>query len=120
MRVLFFVLFVVVAACKGKEEPKRVPASPPQPSGDESEGSFVPGHVIVKAKSGAAVANDVLARYGLVKMKDLSGGATLYRVEGLDGAASDARARTLAIVEVLKKDPNVEYAQVDHVLTFQF
>jgi lysozyme family protein len=112
-------LLVLVAACKVKEEPKRAPPSPSPPPAESSEGAFVPGHVIAKTKAGATLGSDVLARHGLVKMKDLSGGATLYRVEGLDGAAPDARTRTLAIVDALRKDPNVEYAQLDHVLTFQ-
>jgi hypothetical protein len=115
--LLRLAVLVAFVACKAKEEPK--PAPPPASEAAPAPSAFIPGHVIVKPKPGAAVTAELLARHGLVKMKDLSGGATLYRVEGLDGAASDARARTLAIVDALKSDPNVAFAEVDHVLTFQ-
>jgi hypothetical protein len=108
-------VFLLLAACKLREERPPAPAvsANPVPSG-----GFIPGHVIVKMKPGASLPPEVLGRSGLVKMKDLSGGAALYRVEALDGAAPDARARTIAVVDDIKKSPGVEYAEVDQVMTF--
>jgi hypothetical protein len=116
MRQLIFVL-VLLGACKVKEERRSPPSAPP--AGSVVGAAFIPGHVIVKTRPGAALAPEVLARRGLVKEKDLSLGATLYRIAALDAAAPDALTRTLATVDELKKDPNVEYAEPDQVMTIQ-
>jgi hypothetical protein len=106
-----FALCAAVAACRTKDEP---PPAPVQE--DVATLAFVAGHVIVKMRPGAPASGGALERNGLVKVKRISGNAALYRIEGLDPNAPNARALTIAIVDDLKKDPSVAAAELDYVI----
>jgi len=85
-----------------------------------AEAEFVPGEVIVKMKPTRSLPGTDLSALNLQAENRLtSGGEIIYHIES--GAmralsAADAKSRTLAAVEELKKRPDVEYAQPNYIL----
>jgi serine protease len=89
---------------------------PPQPS-------FVPGQVIVKMLTDVSLAPARLTVLGLDStistIQQTSGGEFIYQIPpAVMGAMAvqQARDRTLEIVDSLREDPNVEYAQPNYRL----
>ncbi|MGH7699279.1 MAG: S8 family serine peptidase [Gemmatimonadales bacterium] len=82
--------------------------------------TFAPGQLIVKMRTGRAMAPARLGTLGLDTVVALLYGAEyLYRVPpAVIGAMADAEARrrTLALLETLRGDPDVEYVQPNYRL----
>lgn len=83
--------------------------------------TFVPGQVIVKMRTTVSLSANRLQALGLDSTFRQTGGAGefIYQIPpALVGemAATVARDRTLAVVDSLRADPNVEYAQLNYRL----
>ena len=76
----------------------------------EKEPEFVPGEIIVKYRAGAEAPQTSLETLGTMSVaQQVSGGATLMRIATPAGTEASADV-TMAAVELLRQDPNVEYA----------
>lgn len=82
--------------------------------------TFAPGQLIVKMRTGRAMSPASLGALGLdTIVAQLYGGEYLYRVPpAAIGVMTDAEARrrTLALLEALRGDPDVEYVQPNYRL----
>jgi hypothetical protein len=114
MRLAAAFAMLVLAAVACSREPKPEPVHVADAGG---QGEFMPGHIVVKTKDGAPLAAPLAQRLSLAKQRDLSGGAILYQIEGLDPGAPDAKKRTTDAVDDVKKDPSVAWAEVDWIMT---
>lgn len=85
------------------------------------QSTFVPGQVIVKMRTIVSLSANRLQALGLDSTFRQTGGAGefVYQIPpALVGAMAEtvARDRTLAVVDSLRADPNVEYAQLNYRL----
>ncbi|MCI0483291.1 MAG: S8 family serine peptidase [candidate division NC10 bacterium] len=84
------------------------------------QAQVVPGEVIVKMKPARTLGPADLTRFGVEDGKRVtSGGEVIYRipVKTLKTlSATQARDRTLAVLQQLRADPNVLYAQPNYIL----
>lgn len=107
-------LLLLALGAVGVAELNAQRAVPDQPT-------FVPGQVIVKMRTTVSLSANRLQALGLDSTFRQTGGAGefLYQIPpALVGAmaATVARNRTLAVVDSLRADPNVEYAQPNYRL----
>lgn len=81
---------------------------------------FVPGQMIVKMRSGAALPAARLAAWGVEAVdRPMSGGEFIYRIPPAVLAAfapAQAQARLLALLDSLRASPEVEYVQPNYRL----
>jgi hypothetical protein len=85
-------------------------ASDASPQENAPNAPFVAGHAIVWPASRGGLAPSTMAKHRLVKLRDLSGGAVLCRIEGIDATTlgrEGALAKTLETLESLRRDPAV-------------
>jgi serine protease len=81
--------------------------------------TFVPGEIIVKMRTGGAIAANRLLALGLDSAVQTISGVAEYVYQMPPTAitamgAAVARDRTMALVDSLRADPNVEYAQPNY------
>jgi serine protease len=84
------------------------------------EAQFVPGEIIVKMKPARTMGPADLKRFGVEDGKRVtSGGELLYRIPPValkTLSPTQARDRTLQVLQQLRADPNVQYAQPNYIL----
>ena len=119
MRIVIALTFAVAlssAACREDMRKQPLELNPDAAPGPDAP--FVAGHVIVTT-AGKPLSDETLGKYSLVKDRDLSFGAAIYRIDGLNPRSPGAREKTLAVVDALKKEPGVKSAEVEAIVVAQ-
>lgn len=96
----------------------------PSKSRTDTGPNFVVGEIIVKMKPTKTLSPQVMSALEIEKgaQQPLSGGEILVRINPTTFHslnASDAAKKTIEALKQLRKDPNVEYAQLNYIVVAQ-